>query len=108
MSMVSDGVRNSLQAKLATVLSLVLMSLGAGHVALAQAPAYTDQTEIQKLLTAYEKSYDSGDYDGIAKLWPNLNGDKKEAKKLKERLSRPDISGDSQQKPNWPNLVPLP
>jgi len=85
-------VGNGGRAGLATVLSLVLVAFGALYGTLAQAQPASDQAEIQKLLAAYEKSYDSGDYEGIVKLWPSLNGDKKEAKKLKDRLSRPDIS----------------
>ena len=38
----------------------------------AKASALTEQAQIEGLLSNYQTAYSKGDYDGILKLWPDL------------------------------------
>jgi hypothetical protein len=57
----------------------------------AKASALTEQAQIEGLLSNYQTAYSKGDYNGILKLWPDLESDRKAASKLKIRLTRKDI-----------------
>ena len=57
----------------------------------AKASVLTEQAQIEGLLSNYQTAYSKGDYNGILKLWPDLESDRKAASKLKIRLTRKDI-----------------
>lgn len=83
------------------VLGLVGCTLAQGSAPASQAPAGTqaaaqspDQAAINATLKAYVNAYGSRSINDIVAVWPDLQNDKKEYKKLKEHFTDTKVSND--------------
>jgi hypothetical protein len=52
----------------------------------------SDRDQIQKLLTRYQTAYETRNMVEMQAIWPNLQTDQKEQKKIKKEFDRADIS----------------
>jgi len=52
----------------------------------------TDHDQIQKVLTRYQTAYETRNMAEMLTIWPSLQNDQKEQKKIKKEFDRADIS----------------
>jgi hypothetical protein len=92
IAMRHDGNIGAVCAGLLSLCFALAFSLAQCAAQATTVSAPPDTSRIESLFHRYEASYVRQDYDEILKIWPSLESDSSESKRLKERFKRADFS----------------